>query len=1076
MTPDDHSNPNGPDEQPTQPPHHHPQQPPADGARPRPATSPSEFEAETYIGHGPPGTEPPSAPKPPKPTRGTPTARPGKPGAWSSTGSTILNNPAPTSAGKGGGGRPISDSWDQTANAVTVAPGGGDSGFGSANTLSRGHIGQYPVERELGRGGMGVVYLGRDENLGREVAIKVLPDMFAQHPERLARFEREARLLASLNHANIAAIYELGEDNGARFLVLEYVPGLTLSERLHGGALPMDESLHICAQIAEGLEAAHEKGVIHRDLKPGNVKITPEGIVKVLDFGLAKASGPDSSSPAHPDSATAGIGDTQEGMILGTAGYMSPEQARGRALDKRTDVWSFGCVLFECLTGRSPFYSDTVSDTIALILRTDPDWAALPPETPEKVRELLQRCFIKDPKRRLRDLGEARIELQTAHESVSSFGAAGSPSGSHGAPAKAAPTKARSSMMDIDSWWQYVPWAMAGLSVAVAAIVTAVLITRDDAGPVRGRNASIAGVIRFALTLPPGAAADARGPTPLMAISDDERGFVVNVVENGRRQMYVRMFDRERFQPVAALAGGAGPFFSPDSQHLGILQPGSIQRITIGALAGGRGGTTTVVDGIMGEIAGATWTDDAQIIFAVTSGSGKGLYRAPALSSSRVGELVLAAENQDELVCPRSVRGNPDLLIYTARTPTGSSVRWLSLKDPANKNGTIIERGGSGFIIGKGTQRHLVYAIGGSLVAQSVRVTSAGIVAGGGVETIAAGIASDRDATRFALSDDGLLIYLPEMVAQRTVRSQTLSPVIEGASQAAQQAADMLSNVAGAVRIDPNDPSRIASISSDPSSPVRVVRNNQSVAVRGVLGKVTSLAWRPRSNRRSTLTLGIFNGGQTTLREWDEATGQLSLLARSGGINDPLVHTWNADGSTLYLSADSGDSGRDLLFINENGKFTLPSEQGDEFDATISPSGRQFAFTLTIEGSPQVHLRRSGDESPHSLVLPGSPSWAPLWIDRTLTETDAQSGAGTLLVMRPDGLHAVAMSSDPLRPFGKSTRLVEMTSVPGSPREYDAAPDGSWVLLPVAANTQGSEVRVVVNFDDLVAVTLQPAQ
>ena len=237
---------------------------------------------------------------------------------------------------------------------------------------------------------MGVVYLGRDTRLDRRVAIKVLPEALAGDPERLARFEREARLLASLNHPNIAGIYGLEEAEGRRFLALEYVEGDTLAQRLARGALPVEEALEVCRQIAAALEAAHENGVIHRDLKPGNIKLAPGGEVKVLDFGLAKGgtgasgSSPDADLSASPTMTYAATG---VGVILGTAAYMSPEQARGRSLDRRTDIWSFGCVLYECLTGRQLFAGETVSDTIAKILEREPDWAALPPQTPAKARE-----------------------------------------------------------------------------------------------------------------------------------------------------------------------------------------------------------------------------------------------------------------------------------------------------------------------------------------------------------------------------------------------------------------------------------------------------------------------------------------------------------------------------------------------------------------------------------------------------------------------------------------------------------------------------------------------------------------
>ena len=283
-------------------------------------------------------------------------------------------------------------------------------------------LGSYEILSPLGKGGMGEVWRARDSKLGREVAIKTLPEEFAKNGERLARFEREAKLLASLNHPNIAAIYGLEEDNGTRFLVLELVEGDTLADRLKRGAIPVEESLKLALQIAEGLEAAHEKGVIHRDLKPANIKVTPDGNVKVLDFGLAKALAGDGADVNLSQSPTLSLAATQQGVILGTAAYMSPEQARGHEVDKRADIWAFGCVLYEMLAGRPVFQAPTVSDTLAFVLTRDVDWTALPGTTPFGVERLLQRCFERDPKRRLRDVGDARLEIHEVLQDPNSQG------------------------------------------------------------------------------------------------------------------------------------------------------------------------------------------------------------------------------------------------------------------------------------------------------------------------------------------------------------------------------------------------------------------------------------------------------------------------------------------------------------------------------------------------------------------------------------------------------------------------------------------------------------------------------
>ncbi len=279
-------------------------------------------------------------------------------------------------------------------------------------------IGPYQIQRELGRGGMGEVFLATDSRLDRQVAIKALPAHLAQDPDRLARFQREAKVLASLNHPNVGAIYGLEEANGHQYLILEFIEGETLADRLISGAIPVDESLSIARQIAEALEVAHEKGVVHRDLKPGNVMVTPEGVVKVLDFGLARtAEGAPSTtnSPAAPESPTLPVhSPTIPGAIMGTAGYMSPEQARGKPVDKRSDIFSFGCVLYEMLTGRGPFSGETVTDSLGAILHREPEWAFVPPATPPRVRELLRSCLAKDRRNRLHDIGDARLEIERA--------------------------------------------------------------------------------------------------------------------------------------------------------------------------------------------------------------------------------------------------------------------------------------------------------------------------------------------------------------------------------------------------------------------------------------------------------------------------------------------------------------------------------------------------------------------------------------------------------------------------------------------------------------------------------------
>jgi len=446
-------------------------------------------------------------------------------------------------------------------------------------------LGHYRIEEQLGAGGMGVVYRARDAILRREVAIKVLPDAFSTDPERLARFEREAQLLASLTHPNIAAIHGMEQADAVRYLVLELVPGETLAERLAGGSLPVEEALEVCRQIAEALEAAHERGVIHRDLKPANVKITPQGKVKVLDFGLAKAFGAGPSAGMDlSQSPTVTTGGTQQGVILGTAAYMSPEQARGKALDTRTDIWSFGCVLYETLTGKPAFVGETVSDTMAGILAREPEWDRLPNSTPANVRVLLHRCLRKDRERRLRDIGDARIELEDALS---------------GAAESATPAATRSSAASVAAG------ALAGLVLgSVAAWIAASRFGREAAEP--------APVARFGIALP-AKATIFTGVGPSVALSPDGSLLAYAAQSGGQRQLYLRRLDELEAKPIPGTEGGIGPFFSPDGEWIGFRHAASHTLKKV-ALSGGAPVTLCETE----VFYGASWAPDDTIVFSPT--------------------------------------------------------------------------------------------------------------------------------------------------------------------------------------------------------------------------------------------------------------------------------------------------------------------------------------------------------------------------------------------------------------------------------------------------------------------------
>ncbi len=446
--------------------------------------------------------------------------------------------------------------------------------------------GSYEILGPLGAGGMGEVWRARDVRLRREVAIKALPESLAADPERLARFEREARLLAALNHPNVAAIYGIEEFEGSCLLVLEIVEGETLAERLARGPLPVEDALSVSSQIAAGLEAAHERGVIHRDLKPANVKIRPDGSVKVLDLGLARAVEPAAANADPSTSPTVTSTPTETGVILGTAAYMSPEQARGKSLDRKTDVFSFGCVLYETLTGKRAFPGETVSDTLAAVLKSEPDWTALPADVPLRVRDLLRRCLQKDAKRRLHDIADARIEIE---EAVA-------------APAESTPAMPPDRAPGLPRLARFL-WAAGGLLVGAVA---AILAARGLRSP-PGRETQPP--IRSSFSLPPETRIQTGGRRPSMEFSPDGTSLVFRAVSGGVDRLYMRNVDRTEASPIPGTEGGFNPFFSPDGEWLAFFTATELKKVF---LAGGRPLTIAIVTPVT---QGGTWGSDGYIYF-----------------------------------------------------------------------------------------------------------------------------------------------------------------------------------------------------------------------------------------------------------------------------------------------------------------------------------------------------------------------------------------------------------------------------------------------------------------------------
>jgi serine/threonine protein kinase len=434
-------------------------------------------------------------------------------------------------------------------------------------------IGPYEVTSRLGEGGMGVVFRAHDTKLRRDVALKLLPDHFADNPERLARFEREAQVLASLNHPNIGQIYGLEESTGQRCIVMELVEGETLQEILRRGPIPFDEALGLAKQIAEALEVAHEKGIIHRDLKPANIKVTPDGQIKVLDFGLAKAldERPDGRVSDSPTLMSASM----PGVILGTAAYMAPEQAKGRTLDRRTDIFAFGCVLYEMLTGRRAFEGEDVTEILGRVVTAEPDWNQLP-AVPATIRQLLRRLLRKDSRQRLGDIRDARIEIEEAGMDAET------------------PVASRSSR----GLW--LAWTVTSVSVLVAAMFAVIHLREPPPSS------------------PPEMRVEINTPAtqqPLhFAISSDGGQLVFVASGDGAQKLWLRPLDATAARPLAGTDGAEYPFWSPDGHSIGFFASGKLKRIDIGG-----GPPQPISDAAAGR--GGTWNRDGTILFAPTATS-----------------------------------------------------------------------------------------------------------------------------------------------------------------------------------------------------------------------------------------------------------------------------------------------------------------------------------------------------------------------------------------------------------------------------------------------------------------------
>jgi serine/threonine-protein kinase len=923
-------------------------------------------------------------------------------------------------------------------------------------SLSPGtRLGPYEIISPLGAGGMGEVYRARDTTLNRDVAIKVLPDHFARDAERLARFQREAQLLASLNHPHIAAIYGLEEANGVRALVLELVEGETLSERLARGALPIAEALDVCRQIASAVEAAHESGVIHRDLKPGNVKITPSGDVKVLDFGLAKgmpgtASGSDpnlSNSPTIPQGATAA------GVILGTAAYMSPEQARGKAVDRRTDIWSFGCVLFECLTGRQTFEGETASDMIARILEREPDWAAIPTKTPERARELLRRCIEKDAKKRLRDIGDARIELEEA------LAAGSSPSGIRAvAPATTARPKPSQRAIGI-------------AGIALLAGVAIGFALHASLGP-SDRSAS-PGVTCLSVAMPP----EVR--VQMLSLSPDGHRLILLGLprategnEEAQPRLYVRPLDRFEATPIAGTEGTIGYVFSPDGRWLAFvasLSRETTQRKLAKVLADGSAPPVTLVD--WNDAWGATaWLHGGDLL--IMTDQGKSFIRIPSSGGQPSTAVKIdAGDFAGTFAAGQVLPGDQGVLLNAVSYGARGYQVGVALLDPqTGKAKILIDQGGNAQYSGEG---HLVFTRGDALLA--VPFSLGRLEVTGEAVALAAGLRTQNTWAHggFSLSSGGTLSYAPGGVAgaQRRIAivNAAGSPIplsderraFESPPQVSsdgRRVAAVITNARGIYEIWGSDLAhpglrRVAALSdADCSSPV----------------------WSPDGERIAFFRQALDNEDGIYVARPDGRDEPRCFLRQESQKIAFLPLCWSPDGSALLILRQS-DGKSDVMFLpvsSAAGQTTEPrpllAGPFNEVGAVLSPDGRWIAYVSDETGKFGVYVCAFHSDGSLGMSIPvssgggGRPRWSA-------------DGKRIFYVADRGRVMSVPVSTSPMLTVGAPVQALDLEKIRVDDRDFDLLPDGR--LLVIQKGEEEDDItrdNIVLNWTEELARKVSP--
>jgi eukaryotic-like serine/threonine-protein kinase len=872
--------------------------------------------------------------------------------------------------------------------------------------LSAGtRLGPYEILSALGAGGMGEVYRARDMKLDRAVAIKILPEAFAADTERIARFQREAKTLASLNHPNIAHIHGLEESNGGRALVMELVEGEDLAQRIARAAIPVDEALPIAKQMADALEAAHEQGIIHRDLKPANIKVRRDGTVKVLDFGLAKAMEPTGvASPSVSQSPTITTpAMTEAGMILGTAAYMSPEQARGKPVDKRADIWAFGCVLYEMLTGQRTFDGQGVSETLARVIEREPDWAKLPATLSPALHTYIRRCLQKDPRQRVQAIGDVRLALEGAFETTA---------------LTAAPTV-------VTQWRRNALVGVAAI-IASAAITGALVWLAMRPAPPR--------VSRLQVT-PSGAAA--------LSINWNDRGLTITpagsrliYVGNQGTQIFIRALDA--LAPVAVFTGNPrGLFVSPDGQWIGFVDGLSVLKKV--AVTGGRAITLATLD--TAGPSGASWAPDDTIIIA-TNGVATGLQRVGAAGGPMT---VLTrpdrAQGEADHFWPEMLPGGRAVLFTITALTGGLDAAQVAVLDLQTGIRKILVRGGShAHYVSSG---HLVYLAAGALHAVPFDVTRLE-TRGTPVPVVHDVETTVNGAALAVVAGDGTLAYVPGNVAGTP---RTLVWVDRQGHETPIPA--------------PPRPYLLPAVSPE-GTRVAVFANDQERDLwlwdlgRATLTRLTFApgldvvqVWTPNSRRL------IFTSERAGVRNlfWQVADGSGAVERLTESPNTQYPTAVSPDGRKLVFAEETPRTDTDVMMIElEEARRVTPLVQSPftERNGIISPDGRWLAYEANDSGRFEVYVRPFPDVNSGHWQVSTDGGTRPIW---------TRSGQDLIYVSPTGALMGVGVSRGPSWAVTTPTLLVKegYVTIPiWWGRSYDVSPDGQRFLMIKEGGTEGT--------------------